>query len=302
MADRVGFIGLGAMGFPMAANLVAAGAEVIVSNRSSGPVDRLEREGARRAGSLTELVENSDVVITMLPDSADVADVLRGPGGIFSALRSGQLLIDMSTISPVVTRELASEAGAMGADFLDAPVSGGDVGAREGTLAIMVGGAAAALERARPLFDVMGASITHVGDVGAGQVVKAANQIVVATTLAAIGEALVLATHNGVTREHTLSVLGGGGANSRMLELKRTKLATQSYEPTFRATLQSKDLGIALASARESGVPLPLTAIVDQLYRVVESKGWGGLDHSVVVRAIELLAAERGTEESEESP
>jgi len=297
MPERIGFIGLGIMGWPMAENLVQAGYDLTVHNRTKKKAEEFAKNtGAQLAESPREVANNSDVVITMLPDSPDVRQVVEGEEGVLEGIREGSLLIDMSTISPVVTRELASEVEKKGASMLDAPVSGGDVGAREGTLSIMVGGEEEDFERARPLFEVMGRTITHVGPSGAGQVVKAANQIVVALTIEAVSEALVLGSKGGVSAEKILDVLSGGLAGNRVMEVKREKFLSHVFEPGFRAELHHKDLGIALAAGREYGVALPVTALVDQMLLSMKKKGWGGEDHSALLRVIEDLSGDGTTE------
>lgn len=291
MADKVGFIGLGIMGGPMAKNLMEAGHELVLYNRTREKADELAKDGnAEVAGSPREVAEGSDVVITMLPDSPQVREILTGEDGVLEGLKDGALVVDMSTISPVVTEELAEKVKEKGASMLDAPVSGGDVGAIEGTLSIMVGGEEGDFERAGPLFEVMGKTVTHVGPVGAGQVVKAANQIVVALTIEAVSEALVLGSKGGVAPEKILDVLGGGLAGNKVMEVKREKFLSHEFEPGFRAELHHKDLGIALAAGREYGVALPVTAIVDQMLLSMRQKGWGGEDHSALLKVIEDLS------------
>ena len=291
MAEKMGFIGLGIMGGPMAKNLMEAGHELVLYNRTREKAEELAKEGsADVAGSPEEVAEQSDVVITMLPDSPQVREVLVGEDGVLEGLKEGALVVDMSTISPVVTEELAEKVKETGASMLDAPVSGGDVGAIEGTLSIMVGGSEDDFERAKPLFDVMGKIVTHVGPVGAGQVVKAANQIVVALTIEAVSEALVLGSRGGVSPEKILDVLGGGLAGNKVMEVKREKFLSHKFDPGFRSELHHKDLGIALAAGREYGVALPVTAIVDQMLLSMRQKGWGGEDHSALLRIIEDLS------------
>jgi len=287
LAETVGFIGLGIMGKPMAKNLMEAGYELVVHNRSPEKAEELAAEGATAAGSPREVAEGCDVVITMLPNSPQVEEVLAGESGVFEGVREGALIVDMSTISPVVTESLAASAKEKGASLLDAPVSGGDVGAIEGTLSIMVGGSEEDFERAKPLFDVMGKTVTHVGPTGAGQVTKAANQIVVALTIEAVSEALVLGSKGGVSPEKILDVLGGGLAGNKVMEVKREKFLSHTFDPGFRSELHHKDLGIALAAGREYGVALPVTAIVDQMLLTMRRKGWGGEDHSALLRIIE---------------
>ena len=290
MAEKVGFIGLGIMGKPMAKNLVQAGYELAVHNRSPEKAQELAREGATAAESPREVAGQSDIIITMLPDSPDVREILIGEGGVLEGIEEGALVVDMSTISPVVTEELAAAIGEKGASMLDAPVSGGDVGAIEGTLSIMVGGSEANFERAKPLFEVMGKTVTHVGPTGAGQVTKACNQIVTALTIEAVSEALVLGSKGGVAPEKILDVLSGGLAYNKIMEVKREKLLSHAFDPGFRAELHHKDLGIALAAGREYGVALPVTAIVDQMLLSMKRKGWGGEDHSALLKVIEDLS------------
>jgi 2-hydroxy-3-oxopropionate reductase len=285
MADTVGFIGLGIMGKPMAQNLIGAGYDLVVYNRTREKAEELE--GARVADSPREVAERSEIIITVLPDSPQVEEVLAGTDGVLEGIGEGALIVDMSTISSLVTERLAEKAREKGASMLDAPVSGGDVGAIDGTLAIMVGGSEDDFERALPLFEVMGEAVTHVGPSGAGQVVKAANQIVVALTIEAVSEALVLGSKGGVAPEKILDVLGGGLAGNKVMELKREKLLEHSFDPGFRIELHHKDLGIALAAGREYGVALPVTAIVDQMLQDLRMRGKGDRDHSAILTLIE---------------
>ena len=290
MAENVGFIGLGIMGKPMAQNLMDAGYGLTVYNRSPEKAEELGKEGASVAANPTEVAEKSDIIVTMLPDSPDVRNVVVGEKGVLEGLWEGSLLVDMSTISPVVTEELAEKVKERGASMLDAPVSGGDVGAIEGALSIMVGGSEEDFERAKPLFDVMGSTVTHVGPTGAGQVTKAANQVVVALTIEAVSEALVLGSKGGVAPEKILDVLSGGLASNKVMEVKREKFLSHEFDPGFRSELHHKDLEIALAAGREYGVVLPVTAIVDQMLLAMKRKGWGGEDHSALLRVIEDLS------------
>jgi 2-hydroxy-3-oxopropionate reductase len=290
MAERVGFVGLGIMGKPMATNLMDAGYKLTVHNRSPEKANELGEAGATVAKSPKEVAENTDIIITMLPDSPQVSEVVAGEGGVLEGITEGSLVIDMSTISPVVTEELSEAIKEKGASMLDAPVSGGDVGAIEGTLSIMVGGEEADFRKAKPLFEAMGKTITHVGPVGAGQVTKAANQVVVALTIEAVCEALVLGSAGGVAPEKVLEVLSGGLAANKVMEVKREKFLSHKFEPGFRSELHHKDLGIALAAGREYGVVLPVTAIVDQMLLAMRKKGWGGEDHSALLRVIEDLS------------
>jgi 2-hydroxy-3-oxopropionate reductase len=281
---------LGIMGKPMAKNLMEAGYELVLYNRTLEKAEELAEDGAEVAANPREVAANSDIVVTMLPDSPDVRNVVAGEDGVLEGIQEGALLVDMSTISPVVTEELAAKLGERGASMLDAPVSGGDVGAIEGTLSIMVGGSEEDFERAKPLFDVMGKTVNHVGPTGAGQVTKAANQVVVALTIEAVSEALVLGSKGGVTPEKILDVLSGGLAGNKVMEVKREKFLSHEFDPGFRSELHHKDLGIALAAGREYGVVLPVTAIVDQMLLAMKKKGWGGEDHSALLRIIEDLS------------
>ncbi len=287
MADTVGFIGLGIMGKPMVKNLMDAGHELVVFNRTREKAEELAGDGATVAGSPREVAERSDVVITMLPDSPQVEEVLTGEDGVLEGVKEGALVVDMSTILPVVTEGLAAKVKEKGASMLDAPVSGGDVGAIEGTLSIMVGGSEGDFERARPLFEAMGKTVTHVGGNGTGQVVKAANQIVVALTIEAVSEALVLGSKGGVAPEKILDVLSGGLAGNKVMEVKREKMLTHSFDPGFRIELHHKDLGIALVAGREYGVTLPVTALVDQMLQELRMRGRGDRDHSALLTLIE---------------
>lgn len=286
----VGVIGLGIMGAPMARNLLRTRFPLVVWNRTAARADALVAEGAQLAASPREVAERAAITITMLSDSPDVEAVYRAPDGVLAGAGPGDVLVDMSTIAPRVARALAHEAAEQGAAMLDAPVSGGDVGAREGTLSIMVGGDAAALALARPALEALGTRITHVGASGAGQVVKACNQIVVGLTLEALGEALVLGSKAGVDPAAIVEALGGGLAASRVLEVRGPKLLARDFAPGFKLDLHAKDLAIVLATARELGVALPGTAIVDQLFHAEQSRGHGEADNSTVVRALEALA------------
>jgi 2-hydroxy-3-oxopropionate reductase len=293
MAEKVGFIGLGIMGGPMASNLVEAGYELVLYNRTKEKAEKIAGDGTRIAETPREVAEESDIVIAMLPDSPQVQEIVAGEGGVLEGIREGSLVVDMSTISPVVTRELAAQIEERGAGMLDAPVSGGDVGAQGGTLSIMVGGGEEDFERAKPLFDAMGQTVTHVGPSGAGQVVKAANQIVVALTIEAVSEALVLGSKAGVEPAKILDVLSGGLAGNKVMEAKREKFLDHSFDPGFRIELHHKDLGIALAAGREHGVTLPVTAIVDQMLEALKAKGRGDRDHSAILTLIEEGAQHR---------
>ncbi|MDR7429494.1 MAG: 2-hydroxy-3-oxopropionate reductase [Armatimonadota bacterium] len=291
---RVGFVGLGIMGKPMARNLLRAGYPVTVHNRSRPPVDELVAEGAADGGSPRGVAEQSEVVITMLPDTPDVEQVTFGPQGLVEGLRPGSVLVDMSTISPVATRSIAARLRERGVEMLDAPVSGGQRGAEEGTLSIMVGGDPQTFERVRPLFQALGKSVVHVGPVGAGQVCKACNQVVVALTLQAVAEALVLAERNGVDPARVRQALLGGFAGSRILEVHGQRMLEGNYQPGFRARLHHKDLRIALETGRSAGVPMLGTALVHELLGAVVARGWGDLDHSALARLVGELAQSAG--------
>jgi 2-hydroxy-3-oxopropionate reductase len=286
----IGFIGLGIMGKPMARNLMKAGYSLVVHNRSRGAVDELSKEGAQAARNSGEVAARSEILITMLPDSPDVELVYTGENGVFAGAKPGMLLIDMSSISPVVARKLAGEAEKRGLDMIDAPVSGGEAGAISATLSIMIGGKAAAVERAMPIFQVLGNNIVHVGDAGAGQVTKAANQMVVGTTIAIVSEALVLAAKAGVDPAKVRQALLGGFAQSKVLDAHGQKMLDRNFKPGFRIRLHEKDMKIALATGSEYGVPLMVSSQVAQTMTAMKSMGNGDLDHSGLVRFVEQLA------------
>jgi len=286
----VGFIGLGIMGKPMARNLVKAGYPLVVHNRSRGAVEELTKEGARPATGPQEVASQSELVITMLPDSPDVELVYAGERGIFAGVKPGTLLVDMSSISPIVARKLAQQAQKQGCEMLDAPVSGGETGAIGATLSIMIGGTPSAVERAMPVFQALGKNIVHVGDAGAGQVTKAANQMVVGTTIAIVGEALVLAVKAGVDPAKVRQALLGGFAQSKILEAHGQKMLERNFKPGFRIRLHEKDMKIALGTGAEYGVPLMVTSEVAQMMTAMRSMGSGDLDHSALVTFIEQLS------------
>ena len=290
MAERVGFVGLGIMGKPMATNLMDAGYKLTVHNRSPEKALELGEAGASVANSPKELAENTDIIITMLPGPPEVREIVASEDGFVHNAREGSLIVDMSTSSPSLARELAWSASERGVGMLDAPVSGGDVGAIEGTLSIMVGGEEADFHRAKPLFEAMGKTITHVGPVGAGQVTKAANQVVVALTIEAVCEALVLGSAGGVAPEKILDVLSGGLAGNKVMEVKREKFLSHRFEPGGKVEFHRKDLGIALAAGREYGVVLPVTAVVYQMFEALIARGRGGWDHSALLTLVEDLA------------
>ncbi|MGW3348307.1 2-hydroxy-3-oxopropionate reductase [Nonomuraea rubra] len=286
----IAFIGLGIMGSPMAVHLVKAGHAVAGYNRTPEKAAPLAEAGGRAAGSIADAVTGAEVVAIMVPDSPDVQDVLTGPGGVFEHAAPGTLIIDFSTIRPDVTRELAEEAGRRGLRYLDAPVSGGEAGARNAALSIMVGGDADTFEAARPVFEAVGKTVVHVGPSGSGQTVKAANQLIVAANLEALAEAVVFLRAYGVELDAALEVLGGGLAGSAVLSQKGANMAAHSFEPGFRLELHHKDLGIVTSAAREAGVVLPLGALVAQLVASANAVGDGALDHSALLRGVERLS------------
>jgi len=286
---NLGFIGLGVMGRPMAGHLQAAGHALFLHSRSGVPAGLLEAGGTACASG-AEVARQSDVVFTMLPDTPDVEAVLFGPGGVASGLRRGQVVVDMSSISPVETKRFAARIEALGADYLDAPVSGGDVGARNATLSIMAGGKPEVFERVRPLFERLGRNITRVGGSGDGQICKVANQIVVAATIGAVAEGLLFAAKAGADPATVRQALMGGLATSRILELHGARMIERRFEPGFRVALHQKDLNLALSAAREIGLSLPATAACQQLFNACVANGGAGWDHSGLLRALEGLA------------
>jgi 2-hydroxy-3-oxopropionate reductase len=287
---NVGFIGLGIMGGPMAANLVKAGFDVIGYNRSRPKVDALIEAGGRGTDDVPEAVRDADVIVTMLPDSPDVEGVATGDAGIYANAKRGALYIDMSTIRPDVSARLAELGRERGLRVLDAPVSGGEVGAIEGTLSIMVGGAAADFEEAKPVLQAVGKTIVHVGPAGSGQTVKAANQLIVAGNIELVAEAIVFLEAYGVDLKAALEVLGGGLAGSTVLARKGTSMLAREFQPGFRLELHHKDLGIVQSAAREAGVVIPLGAVVSQLVAALVARGDGGLDHSGLLKLVQELS------------
>ena len=290
MAHVIGFIGLGIMGRPTARNLLKAGHSIIVHSRSRGPVDEIVEAGAKAAGSPRDVAAQCDVLITMLPNSPEVEQVALGPNGIVEGARRGLVFIDMSTISPIVSQKVGKALEAKGVAMLDAPVSGGEKGAIDGALSIMVGGDKAVFERVLPIFQAMGKTITLLGPLGFGGFTKLANQIIVAVNLTALGEALTLARKAGLDRALTLKALGGGLAGSKCLEQKTPNYVAGTYNPGFKIDLHFKDLGLIMESSRALGVPLPCTAVVQELFNAMRVKGKGGLDHSGVITLLEELA------------
>jgi 2-hydroxy-3-oxopropionate reductase len=288
--ERIGFIGLGLMGAPMARNLMHAGHPLTVHNRSRAIVDELAAEGATPASNPREVAEASDVVITCLPDSPDVQRVVLGPDGIVHGARPGLIYIDMSTISPPITRQIAAQLAEAGVAMLDAPVSGGDIGAQKGTLSIMVGGPKEVFDACLPILQVMGKQITHIGDSGAGQTTKACNQVVVAATMAGMGEALVLAAKSGVDPARVVEAIRGGAARCWALEVRAPQILRRDLQAGFKAYMQYKDLNIVLDTGRAEQVSLPVTATVRELYTAMLAAGRGELDNSAVVTVLEDLA------------
>jgi 2-hydroxy-3-oxopropionate reductase len=290
MAQAVGFIGLGIMGRPMARNLLKAGYPLVVHNRSQGPVQELVAAGAKGGRSPADVASQVDILITMLPNSPDVELVALGKDGIIEGARAGLLFLDMSTISPLVSQKVGKALKAKEVRMLDAPVSGGEKGAIDAALSIMVGGDKADFDAALPVFQVMGKTITHLGPLGAGGFTKLANQIIVAVNLTALGEALTLARKAGLERSLTLKALGGGLAGSKCLEQKTPNYLSGAYNPGFKIDLHFKDLGLIMESSRALGVPLPCTALVQELFNALRVKGKGGMDHSGVITLLEELA------------
>jgi 2-hydroxy-3-oxopropionate reductase len=286
---KIGFIGLGIMGAPMAGHLRAAGHDLFVNTRSAVPQALLDA-GAVAGKTPADVARQADVVFTMVPDTPDVAAVLFGENGIASALTKGKTVVDMSSISPIETQAFAQRIEATGADWLDAPVSGGEVGAKAASLTIMVGGKDEVFARIQPLFALMGKNITHVGPAGAGQVTKVANQVIVALNIAAVGEALVFASKAGADPARVRQALMGGFASSRVLEVHGERMIKRTFNPGFRIKLHHKDLNLALQGAKSLGVSLPNTAMTAQLMQSMAAYGDDQLDHSALVTALERLA------------
>jgi len=286
---RLGFIGLGIMGAPMAGHLVAAGHTVFVHTRGRVP-SALADSRATLCTSARGVAERADIVFTMVPDTPDVEAVLFGADGVAAGLSAGKTVVDMSSISPIATKDFARRIAALGCDYLDAPVSGGEVGAKNATLSIMVGGTEAAFERVRPLFALMGKNITHVGAVGDGQTAKVANQIIVALNIEAVAEALVFAAKAGADPARVRAALMGGFASSRILEVHGQRMIDRTFNPGFRIELHQKDLNLALSTARSLGVALPNTATAQELFNTCATHGGKGWDHSAMVRALETMS------------
>jgi 2-hydroxy-3-oxopropionate reductase len=290
MSTRIAFIGLGIMGAPMAANLVKAGFHVTGYNRSPARAEHLAAAGGHAGRDIAEAVGDAEVVAVMVPDSPDVQQVLAGPGGVFENAPRGTLVIDFSTIRPDVAAALAAEAAERGFRMLDAPVSGGEQGAVEGVLSIMVGGAAADFAAAAPVFDAVGKTVVHVGPSGSGQTVKAANQLMVAGHLGLLAEAIIFLEAYGVDTAAALRVLGGGLAGSTVIQRKGAAMLARDFTPGFRIALHDKDMGIVTAAAREAGVVIPLGAVAAQLVASLKAQGDGGLDHSALLKLVAQLS------------
>jgi 2-hydroxy-3-oxopropionate reductase len=287
---NIAFIGLGIMGSPMAVQLAKAGHQVAGYNRTPEKAAPLVDAGGRAAESIADAVRDAEVVCVMVPDSPDVVDVLTGEDGVFDNAKPGALVVDFSSIRPDVTTQLAEQAKTKGIRLVDAPVSGGEAGAVNAALSIMVGGEAVDFEAAKPYLDVVGKTVVHVGPTGAGQTVKAANQLIVAANIQALAEAVVFLEAYGVDTDAALEVLGGGLAGSKVLDQKKQNMLGRTFEPGFRIALHHKDLGIVTTAAREAGVVIPLGSLVAQLMASALANGDGGLDHSGLLRGVERLS------------
>lgn len=290
---KLGFIGLGIMGAPMAQHLLAAGHEMFVRTRSKVPEGL---QGATVCATNADVARAADIIFLMLPDTPDVQTVLFGKNGVSEGLSAGKVVVDMSSISPIDTKAFAQQVNAKGAEYLDAPVSGGEVGAKAASLTIMVGGTDATFARVKPLFELMGKNITHVGGNGDGQTTKVANQIIVALNIAAVGEALLFASKAGADPAKVRAALMGGFASSRILEVHGERMIKRTFNPGFRIALHQKDLGLALSGAKAMGVALPQTASAAQLMQVCAAQGWDQLDHSALVKSLELMASHEVSE------
>jgi len=286
----VGYIGLGLMGKSMAGNILKAGYPLVVHNRSRGAVEELQAEGAKVASSPAEVTEQVDVVFTNLPDSPDVELVALGSSGIIEGAHEGLILVDNSTIKPATSRMIAERLGEKGVLCLDAPVSGGDIGARQGTLVIMVGGPSEALEKVRPVLEAMGKTITHVGEAGAGQIAKAANQIMVAAQMVAMGELMIFARKAGADPQKVVQAIQGGAAQCWTLDVKPQRLFSGNRAPGFKAYMQAKDLGIVIDTARSYGIPLVSAGVHSQLFNSMLEMGMAEQDNSAVIGVVEALA------------
>jgi 2-hydroxy-3-oxopropionate reductase len=287
--SKVGFIGLGIMGAPMAENIAKGGHQLFVHTSKPLSAD-LAAQGVTQCASFAEVAQQSDVIILMVPDTPQVASVLFDDGGVAQGLAAGKVVVDMSSISPIETKAFASRINALGCEYLDAPVSGGEVGAKAASLTIMVGGSEAAFERVKPLFELMGKNITLVGGNGDGQTTKVANQIIVALNIEAVGEALLFASRMGADPSKVRQALMGGFAASRILEVHGERMIKRTFNPGFRIELHQKDLNLALSSARQIGVSLPNTATAQELFNTCAAHGGKAWDHSALVRALEIMA------------
>ncbi|RTZ41482.1 2-hydroxy-3-oxopropionate reductase [Candidimonas sp. SYP-B2681] len=287
--SKLGFVGLGIMGAPMALNLIKAGHEVLLFSRSSIPSSLVEA-GGKACKSGKEVAQGADIIFTMVPDTPHVASVLFDPEGIAEGLSAGKIVVDMSSISPIETKAFASRINALDCEYLDAPVSGGEVGARNAALSIMVGGAEATFEKVRPFFAAMGTNITLVGGNGDGQTAKVANQIIVALTIEAVGEALLFASRAGADPARVRQALMGGFASSKILEVHGERMIKRTFDPGFRIELHQKDLNLALSAGKALGLALPNTATCQELFNMCAAHGGSGWDHSGMVRALELMA------------
>src|SRR5437773_4382285 len=290
MAKKIGFIGLGIMGKPMATNLMKAGYPLVVYNRTASKAQELVQAGAQQAGSPQEVAEHSHIIITMVSDSPEVEEVILGPKGVIEGLKAGSVVIDMSSISPVVTQSIAVELSKKGATMLDAPVSGGETGAINGTLSIMVGGDKEVFNEVKPVLEKMGKSVVRVGRIGAGGFTKLSNQIIVAAALQAISEALVLAQKAGVDIQLVYEAIKGGMAGGRTLDMKIPMLIRRNFEPGFKMDLHIKDLKNALLAGKSLGVALPSTGLIHELFAACSAQGKGQKDHSVIYTLVEQLA------------
>ena len=287
---KIGFIGLGIMGKPMSKNLLKAGHKLVVYSLAAASVEELVEAGAQPGASAKDVASRTDTIITMLPDGPEVEQAVLGPGGVLEGAKAGSLLIDMSSISPLVSQKVGAACEAKGVDFLDAPVSGGEPKAVHGTLAIMVGGKKDVFDKAAPILEAMGSYVTLTGPVGAGNVTKLANQIMVASNIAAMGEALVLATKAGLDPEVVFEAVKGGLAGSTVLNFKAPMVVSRNFQPGFRIRLHQKDLRNALLAAESLSVPLPITTLVQQMLVALMKDGKGELDHCAIVQYLEQLA------------
>lgn len=286
---KVGFIGLGIMGLPMATNLQKGGNELFVNDKKAPPAE-LTGGGAKACANAAEVARAADIIIIMVPDTPHVEDVLFGENGVVKGLSAGKIVVDMSSISPIATKEFAKKINARGAEYLDAPVSGGEVGAKAGSLTIMVGGPESAFNKVKPLFELMGQNITLVGGNGDGQTTKVANQIIVALNIQAVAEAMLFASKAGADPAKVRQALMGGFASSRILEVHGERMIKRTFNPGFRIELHQKDLNLALQGARSMGISLPNTAMAQELMNACAGNGLSGMDHSALCRAIEIMS------------